>query len=281
MPRISAETPSLQVSSRTSRNGIESLARLGYFAKGAVYGTVGILTAMTAFGFAGGRITGSRGAIAEISSQPFGQLLLLLLAIGLAGFVVWRIVQAVKDPEGHGHDAKGIVKRLGLLISGILYGGLALFALGLLIGRGGGGSGDDGSEESAGWLMSQAFGIWLVGIVGAIVIGVALFQLYRAVSGSYRKQWALGEMSVNQLRWAARLSAIGIAARAAALALIGWFFIKAALDADPSQAQGLGGALQSFAQGDFGTVWLAAIGLGFICYGIYCFVNGRYKRIRV
>lgn len=265
---------------RQTRNGIEILARAGYFAKGAVFGTIGLLTVMTAFGFAGGRITGTRGAIAEISSQSFGQFLLVLIAIGLAGFVVWRFVQAIKDPERHGTEPKGLVQRAGLLVSGVIYAGLALFALRLVWGSGGGsGSDSGGTQQTAGWLMSNPAGIWLVGAVGAIIIGVALYQAWRVLTVSYRSQWDLSGMSATEIRWATRLSAAGIAARAVAFALIGWFFIEAALEADPSEAKGLDGALQAFSSGPFGTLWLALVGLGFVCYGVYCFVNGRYKRI--
>jgi hypothetical protein len=270
---------SLRVAARRgTRSGIEMLARAGYFAKGAVFGTVGLLTAMTAFGFAGGRITGTRGAIAVISGQAFGKALLILIALGLGGFVVWRFVQAIKDPERHGTDPKGLVQRAGLLVSGVIYAGLALFTLRLVAG-GGGGSGDDGTEQTAGWLMSNPAGIWLVGLVGAVVIGAALYQIYRVVTASYRRQWDLSGMSLRETIWATRISAVGIAARAVALALIGWFFIEAALQADPSEAEGLEGALQAFAGGDYGPLWLALIGVGFICYGVYCIVNGRYKRI--
>jgi hypothetical protein len=253
------------------------LARAGYFAKGAVFGTVGVLTTMTAFGFAGGRITGTRGAIGEISTQSFGQALLILIAIGLLGFVVWRFVQAIKDPERNGTDAKGLLKRVGFFVSGVIYGGLALFAVRLIMGAGGGG--EDGNQQTAGRLMANEAGIWLVGLIGAVIIGAALYQVYRAASASYRKQWKVGEMSAAELKWATRISAVGIAARALALGLIGWFFVQAALEADPSEAQGLDGALQTFATSDFGSLWLGLIGVGFICYGLYCFANGRYKRI--
>lgn len=276
-----ATSDSTRVARRQTRNGIEMLARAGYFAKGAVFATVGLLTAMTAFGFAGGRVTGAQGAIGVISGQTFGQLLLGLIAIGLIGFVVWRFVQSIKDPERHGTDAKGLVARAGLMISGFVYAGLALFTLRLVLPGGGGGSGSSGdnAQETAGWLMAYPAGIWLVGLAGAIVIGVALYQAYRVLSVSYRRQWDLSDMSPTEARWATRLSGVGIAARAVAFALIGWFLIQAALQADPSEARGLAGTLQSVTGRDFGPLWLGLIGIGFICYGLYCVVNGRYKRI--
>jgi hypothetical protein len=71
---------------------------LGYAAKGVVYGIVGLLAAQAAVS-AGGRTTDTQGALGAIVTQPFGKVLLSLVAIGLMGYVIWRFVQAIKDPE--------------------------------------------------------------------------------------------------------------------------------------------------------------------------------------
>ena len=107
---------------------METLARFGYVAKGFVYGAIGILALMTAFSVGGGKTTGTSGALQSIAQQPFGQILLILIAIGLVGYVIWRLVEAVNDPEDKGTDAKGIFSRLGYLVSGIAYVGVAVNA---------------------------------------------------------------------------------------------------------------------------------------------------------
>nr|MBA3438683.1 DUF1206 domain-containing protein [Pyrinomonadaceae bacterium] len=82
---------------------VERLARLGYAAKGAVYIVVGLLAAMAAFGM-GGKTTDTRGALATIVAQPFGRVLLGAVAVGLAGYTIWRFVQAGVDAEHKGSE---------------------------------------------------------------------------------------------------------------------------------------------------------------------------------
>ena len=102
----------------------ERLFRLGYAAKGLVYAIVGWLAALAALG-PSGRTTGTRGALRSLLKQPFGRILLGLVALGLSGYVLWRFVQAIMDTENKGTDAKGIILRLSYAGNGLIYGGLA------------------------------------------------------------------------------------------------------------------------------------------------------------
>lgn len=74
----------------------------------------------------GGETTDDKGAIKEIMQQPFGNALLIALVIGLCGFVLWRLIQAIKDTDGHGTSAKGMAIRGGLIASAVSHGLLAL-----------------------------------------------------------------------------------------------------------------------------------------------------------
>jgi hypothetical protein len=77
---------------------VERLARLGYTAKGIVYAIIGVLAVKAALG-TGGKTTDQKGALGEIATQPFGKFLLVLMALGLIGYVIWRFVEAVQDPR--------------------------------------------------------------------------------------------------------------------------------------------------------------------------------------
>ena len=258
--------------------GIEYLARFGYAAKGIVYGTIGVLALASSLGFRGGRLVGTQSAIETLRNQPFGQFIAWSLVVGLTGYVIWRVVQAVFDPEHKGTDVVGLAKRAGLLISGASYATLAWFTAARLLGSPGGG-GDDGARESTAEVMQYEGGGWLVILVGLVFVGVGVFQGYRAYAITFNDEWHRGSMSRTTYVWATRLSRIGITARAISFGLIGSFFIRAGMQLDASEATGLEGALQSFAHGRFGTLWLGAIGTGFVCYGIYCLVNARFRRI--
>jgi hypothetical protein len=129
--------------------------------------------------------------------------------------------------------------------------------------------------------MSQPFGVWLVGIVGAIVIGTGIYQVYKGVTAKFREKLHLASMSERERTWAISTGQFGLSARGVVLGLIGLFLIQAALQTNPNQAKGLGSTLQEIAQQPFG-VWLLGItAIGLIAYGIFMAFLGRYRRINL
>jgi hypothetical protein len=213
----------------------------------------------------------------QIAAQPFGQILLGITAIGLVGYVIWRFVQAAMDTENKGTDAKGVAVRIGYAISGIIYGALAYSAARILL-NAGGGSGN-GQQDMVARVLSVPFGRWLVGIGGLLVIGIGLFQLYRAYTARFLQKMNLNEMSETERTWATRLGRFGLAARGVVLELVGFFVVQAAIQFNPSQAQGTGGALQYLQHGPWGSIVLAIIAVGLIAYGIFMLFQARYRRM--
>lgn len=263
----------------TPSKGIEWLARFGYFAKGVVYLVVGVLSALSAF-HAGGHTTSTKGAVSTIGSQPYGQAMLIALAIGLVGYVIWRFTQAFKDPEHRGTGFGGILKRIGLFGSGVIYGALAVYTVKLLVGSsssgGGGGHSKDGMTAQ---LMSHEGGRWAVAIIGGIIIAIAIKQFVRAYGRKFEKHWATGRMGTTQRRWATRIAQWGLSSRGAVFLIMGGLLVLGAWQADPQKATGLQGALSTLAQQAYGQVLLGVVALGLICYGLYCWVNTVYRRI--
>ncbi len=253
---------------------METFGRAGYAAKGAVYAVVGALTAQLAFG-AGGSATGTRGAVREIGSGSFGQIALGLTALGLACYAVWRLLLAALDPRNKGSDAKGLVQRIGFAVSGLVNLGLALFAAQILVGSGGGGS---SKRELTAQLMSQPFGLWLVGIAGGIVVGVGLYHFYRAKNATFMKHYKAEAMDYRTRKWARRIGQWGLTARGIVFIIIGIFLIQAAAQADPSETRGLGGALEVLAQQPYGPWLLGFVALGLVAYAVYCFSYTWYRR---
>lgn len=47
--------------------------------------------------------------MAMTPSTTFGRVALLVIAAGLIGHALWRIVEGVVDPDGRGTDFKGVV----------------------------------------------------------------------------------------------------------------------------------------------------------------------------
>ena len=256
---------------------LETAARVGYTAKGVVYTIVGVLAVQAAF-TGGGQTTGARGAIREIASQSFGQILLVLTALGLFGYAVWRLTAAALDPANEGTDAEGLVKRTGYAVSGLINGALAFFAARIAFGSGGGGG--RSSQGLTAQLMSQPFGQWLVGIVGAIIIGVGLYHFYRAFKDKFMEKYKVGEMSRTERTWARRIGEVGLSARGVVFCMIGVFVIQAALQSQPGEVRGLGGAFNTLLQQPYGPWLMGLVAIGFVCYGIYCFSYARYRHFK-
>jgi hypothetical protein len=258
-----------------AKQTVQALARLGYGARGAVYLIVGGLAAASALG-AGGRPTGGKGAIETLLGQPFGVALVAATATGLFAFCLWRLLQAVLDADRHGATAKGLVIRAALLVSGLIYLGLMLSALGLLLGWGGGGGEDREAKEWTAWLLAQPFGRWAVGVVGAAVAIAGAAIAARGWKGAFRRRLALDATS---RKWVEPLGRYGLTARGAVLAVIGGFLISAAWRADPDEARGLAGALEALRAQPYGGALFAFVALGLLAFGFYGLAQALYRKV--
>jgi Domain of Unknown Function (DUF1206) len=250
--------------------------RFGYVTKGVVYVLIGVLALQTTIG-AGGETTDSRGALRHIGLAPFGELLLIAAGIGILGYSLWLFTQAIMDTENFGKAPKGIAMRLGYSAIAVLHVGLAISAFALASGADGGA--DQNAQAWTARLMSRPFGKWLIGIAGLIVAGFGVSQLYLAYSAKFRECLKLNEMSATEVTWTTRLGRIGHAARGIVFVIVGAFLVFAALYADAQQARGLDGALEALAQQPWGSVVLGIVALGLAAFGIFMFVEARYRRM--
>ncbi len=288
MPPVDLATTDIErharrASERAVREGspwIEALGRFGHAAIGLVYATIGVLAAQAALGRGGGT-TDSQGALAWLVQRPHGHALLVALAVGLAGYAAWRVVEAILDTESKGSDPKGIVARVVYAGIGATYAVLALSALrlGLQWADGDAGGGDASARDWTAWLLSQPFGQVLVVAAGLVVTGVALFQFYVAYTEKFCKPLRMGEMSHSQQRLVRLTGRVGYGARGVAFAIIGMLLVMAGLHARPAEARGLGGALDTLAEQPFGPWLLGAVAVGLVAYGAFMLVQAHYRRI--
>jgi len=254
--------------------GFEWLARAGFVARGLIYGIIGILAIKLALG-AGGKTTNQQGALKTIAHEPFGEVLLILVAIGLAGYALWRLLRALL---GHGpEDTDTTFERIAGFASGIVYAGLSAIAVEILLGSGGGGSGS--ANKTTAGVFGWPAGVWLVGIVGAVLIGVGLYQGYRGLSQDFLKDSKTEQMSPGVRKWIEWIGTFGHLARMVVFVLIGVFLIDAAVDYNPNKAIGLDGALAKVAHASYGPFLLGIVAAGLIAFGLYSLSDARYRRI--
>ncbi|WP_372425960.1 DUF1206 domain-containing protein [Salinarimonas chemoclinalis] len=261
-------------------NTLETTARVGYAARGIVYMLVGGLALMAAVG-AGGDTGGSRDALASLLDEPYGKVLLAVIALGLLAFAVWREVAAVSDADHRGSSGKGLAIRGAHVISGFAYLSLAVYAAGLAFGwatggGSGGGSGDEGAQGWSAWLLAQPFGRWLLGLVGLVVAGVGIGFLGRAWKGDVTKHL---RYAPEQRGWVVPLGRAGFAARGVVFLIIGGFLVLAGWQAQSSEARGLGGALRTLQEQPYGWVLLGLVAAGLFAFGAFGVVQAVYRHI--
>ncbi|SCY25112.1 DUF1206 domain-containing protein [Microvirga guangxiensis] len=258
-----------------TRNPVETLARLGYGARGVVYGLVGGLALLAAIG-SGGQTGGSRTALETLLTQPLGRFWLVLIALGLFGFCIWRVVEALTDADQRGSDMKGWAIRGAHLISGIIYAGLAISALNLALGRESGGGEDQAAQDWTAWLMSKPFGLWLVGLIGLIVVATGIGFAWKAWRGDVAAHLSL---PADKKNWVVSLGRMGFAARGIVFLMTGGFLILAALRSSSEEVHGLGGALKALQQQPYGWALLALTATGLFAFGLFGLVQARYRHI--
>lgn len=186
------------------------LGRFGYAVKGVIYILIGILAAYSAIGTHAAN-DGTRSALRHIVELPFGQFLLIAMAIGLASYALWQVIQAFMDTENKGSTVKGFAMRGFYAGIAFVYIGLAFSAVKIVLGarRGSG----VWAQSWTAWLLAQPFGQWLVGFAGAMVIGVGFYQFYKVYIAKFRKHLILSEMSESEQFWATGFGRCGFAAR--------------------------------------------------------------------
>jgi hypothetical protein len=222
------------------------IGRAGLAARGIVYLTVGALAAMAGLGIGNGKLVDQKGAVRALStSSPYGDVVLWVIAIGLACYVLWRFSQVVLAGGPEFKGAKGMGKRAVALVSGLAYASLSFTAFAQALGRARSGKGDGAQQQGAAWLISQPLGQWLVGVVAALIAGAAIAQFARAYTASFTKHLRGGGLTADQELWARRAGRAGFAARGVAFALVAWFFAQAALQNDAGEAGGLAAVLQT------------------------------------
>jgi hypothetical protein len=256
---------------------IERLARVGYAAKALLYSVVGFLAIQSAVGN-GGDTTGSRGALVTLVRHEYGPVMLLVIAAGLFGYAVWRLAEAILDPERRGSGPKGIALRASFAGRGLIHAALGVQAVRLA-----GGSARTRGQAVEEWTaraLEAPLGVWLVMGVGAAVAGYGLYQIYRAWAAKLSRNLNLSRLSREAGSWLIKVCRFGIAARGVVFAICGVYLARAGYAHNARAAADTGEALDAIGHQPFGEWMLAAVAAGLIAYGAYEIVQARYRVIR-
>lgn len=252
---------------------LENFFRFGLISKGVVYCLLGVLTVLAAIGLRG-KNASKTDAFNLIYEQPFGKLLLIIIALGLFGFVTLRLFQSFADLDHKGDDPKGVVNRIGYAISALIYSSMGIYAGKLAL------SGSHGSGDSKQFIVTKVLalpaGAWIIGIAAVIIMINGGYQVYKGASKKFLKKIQMVPSKFSDVF--KKSGIIGYISRGIVLLVIGYLLLHSALEADPEGVKDTDGAF-SFLENNFGSFLMGVIALGLVGYGVFMFVKAKYERL--
>ncbi|SMO91228.1 DUF1206 domain-containing protein [Gracilimonas mengyeensis] len=253
------------------------IARTGYITKGIVYFFVGLFAVQAAIGVSAAA-SGTKQTIQEFIYRPFGDIILYVCMAGLFAHAVWRILQAIKDPEERGSGAGVMFFRLIDFLTGCLYISLSYACWQILQGLQTQSS-DKNTEVWVGKILVLPFGKWLVLFCALVIVVAGLYQFYSAAIASFDYSFEDTKMSEKEKKMLRTLGQIGISAWGVVYCMVGFLFYQAAMQFDADEAGGLSDALNALQEQPFGVWILGATAGGLLIYGIYLLILSYYHKI--
>jgi hypothetical protein len=249
-------------------------ARVGILAYGVTHLLIAWLALQIAFGDSGQRAD-QNGAFQTVAQQPFGQVLLWILAVGFVFAALWRLEQAIWGFTYLDDKKKIVGKKVSSGAKAVLFAVLAFIAGSTAAGGGGGGG---GQQQATGGVLALPGGQFLVGLAGLIVVAIGVRKIYKGWKRKFEEDMALpSDHRARQL--AVRSGQIGFIGRGAATILVGILVVLAAIQFNPGESAGLDAALKTLAAQPFGPFLLILVALGLLAYGIFLFFDAKYHRV--
>ena len=255
-------------------------ARLGFAARGVVYGVVALIALNVARDGGRGDEASKEGALREIAERPLGGALLVVLVVGLAGYATWRATEALWGKRDEDDEKKRTAKRLGSAARAVLYGAFCVTTIRFIQrGPSAGSSGDQQEQTFVGRVLDVPAGQWIVAGVGLAIIGGAIYLGYRGLAQKFDEHLDTSQMSPATDVAVGTLGLVGMVARSLVFALAGYLLIRAAMDRDATEAHGLDGTLKTLTHQTYGQAILAVTALGLLCYALYSWAEARYRKL--
>lgn len=271
-------------------------ARAGLIAYGVVHLLIGVLAVQLAFGDRSDS-PDATGALQALAGEPFGEVMLWVVALGLLLLVAW---QALEAAVGY-HDEDGFERLRHRVASGakaLIYAFLGITGIRIALsgsssggsssggsgggsggkgsGGGGSGSGDSGTDTMTATLMDAPGGQLLVGAVGLTIIAFGGYLVVRGWSDKIPDDLDARGSSGTSGSIAVAIGRIGYTAKGIAFGIVGVLFIQAAIEHEAKESGGLDQALREVLDQPFGPLLLCLIGAGIAAYGVFAFAQARY-----
>ena len=267
--------PSGKAEQAGDSTSLEMVARAGLIAYGVVHLLIGWLAVQIAWSASDSKSADTSGALKTLASQPFGRILLWLVAIGLVALALWQASEAIwgyRSSDG----AKRVRKQAASAASAVIYAALGFSAASFALGSGT--SSSQSQKHATSGVLAWPGGRVIVVVAGLIIIGVGVAHVIKGVQKSFAEEIDTSPMSPVARKSVAQLGQVGYIAKGVALAVVGGLLSYATLTFD-RQKQGLDGAMQTILAQPFGKFLLTAAALGFVAFGVFAILQSRYRRM--
>lgn len=257
---------------------IQTLGRVGLVSYGVVNLLIAWLAAQIALTGGGGQDADKSGALKTLAGQPFGAVLLWILAIGLAALAVWQLAEAIWGYRYVSDQRKRTLKRVVAAIEAVVFAAFAVSAAQVAVGSSSGSGGGGEPSSLTARVLELPGGQVLVGLIGLVIVGVSAAVVRHGLAKKFLEDLDLRSAPARDRTVTTRLGQAGYAALGVVYGIIGILVVVAAVNYDPEQATGLDGALQTLAGQPFGVGLLLVVAAGLACFGGFCFADARYRR---
>lgn len=252
------------------KKSYQTAAIIGFISKGIIYLVIGALSLLASLQL-GGKSSGTNQALTFLKKQPFGQIMLLLLGIGLLCYSFWMFLQSIKDPENTGSGRKAKLRRFSLFTTGLVYTVVAIMAFYHLFTSSYKG---DSQTKYLSFLDPMLISYIFIGI-GIILFIQAIILIVGAFKGGLLDQFNLEGHKYHHI--IKTIGRFGFYARAFVVLIISYFFLRAGIYSGSNDIKGMQDAFVFMDQSTLGRILMALTAIGFISYGSFYIFLTRFR----
>ena len=250
------------------------VARIGFATRGIVYLLVAAFATAAALGL-GQQPHGIVDAVQAVTQNQLEILVAGSIGIGLACLATYFAIVGLRQCC-RGRGARSWLFGAGMLGDALIYAAVMIAILSITIGWR-----PDGEREAhswTAWLLGQPFGRGLVGFVGLLILVCGIAVIVWVMTTDIDEDVDLPE---SQKRAIEPIGRCGLAGRGVAIALVGLYFMSAAILGEAAKAHELGGALQAVQQNPKGWLLLLTLGVALTASSLFDFVEALYHSPRL
>jgi hypothetical protein len=258
----------------TDNRWVVLLGRIGLISYGIVNLLLAWLATQIAFGATAHEAeAGKGGALQRIAEESWGTALLWVIGIGLLALSLWQLGEAIWGRKAHG----SALRRVAHVAEAVAFGVLGVSAVRVASGSGSAGSNKQQAGFAAKVLDAPGGQLW-VSLAGLAVIGAAVYLFIKGFKKRFLRDLDLMRASPATRKITTRLGQVGYIALGVSYSIVGVLIVTAALKHDPEKATGLDTALGTLANQPYGTALLLIVAFGLACFGVYCFLDARFRK---